>query len=64
MNPICDWVPKVGASAITVHGRTKDQRNKGQVHLKEMQEIFEHVSIAIIGNGGIEASKVRKTLRR
>jgi tRNA-dihydrouridine synthase len=44
-----------GASAITVHGRLKEQKNAGTVAMDDMRLVFEHLQIAKIGNGGIKS---------
>ena len=42
-----------GASAITVHGRTRSQGYSGTVNLDIIKEVKENVSIPVIGNGDI-----------
>jgi tRNA-dihydrouridine synthase 2 len=44
-----------GASAVTVHGRLKQQKNAGAVAFDDMKLVFEHLTIAKIGNGGIKS---------
>ena len=44
-----------GASAVTIHGRLKEQKNKGDVAYDDMKTIFEHLHCAKIGNGGIKS---------
>lgn len=44
---------KAGASAITVHGRTKLQMYKPPVDLDIIKAVKQAVSIPVIGNGGI-----------
>ena len=48
---------KRGASAITIHGRTKTQMYCGEVDLGIIKDLKENVSIPIIGNGNITSGK-------
>ena len=43
-----------GASAIAVHGRLKEQKNKGSVAYDNMKLVFDHINVAKIGNGGVK----------
>ena len=47
---ICE---EAGASAITVHGRTRSQGYSGTVNLDIIKQVKENVSIPVIGNGDI-----------
>ena len=47
---ICE---KAGASAITVHGRTRSQGYSGTVDLDIIKKVKENVNIPVIGNGDI-----------
>ena len=57
-------VESAGASAITVHGRVKEQKHRGQVDYAKMKQIFDSVKIFKVANGGIaslvEAEKVKQ----
>lgn len=57
-------VESAGASAITVHGRLKEQKHQGDVNYAKMKLVFDHVKCCKIGNGGInsleEAEKMKK----
>ena len=44
---------KAGASAITVHGRTRSQGYSGSVHYDIIREVKRSVTIPVIGNGDI-----------
>lgn len=45
---------EVGVTAITVHGRTREQGFEGSVHLRGIQKVVEAVkSIPVIGNGDV-----------
>ena len=44
---------KAGASAITVHGRTRNQGYSGSVHYDIIREVKKSVAIPVIGNGDI-----------
>lgn len=59
---ICE---KAGASAITIHGRTRSQGYSGKVDYNIIKQVKENVSIPVIGNGDIidieSAKKMLKT---
>jgi len=46
-------IESAGASAITVHGRTRSQGYSGKVDLDIIKEVKEAVNIPVIGNGDI-----------
>ena len=47
---ICE---KAGASAITVHGRTRSQGYSGEVNYDIIREVKKNISIPVIGNGDV-----------
>ena len=42
-----------GASAVAVHGRTREEYYSGKVHLDAIKEVRDAISIPLIGNGDI-----------
>ncbi len=46
-------IEESGASAITVHGRTREQFYSGKVHLDVIKAVKEAVSIPVFGNGDV-----------
>lgn len=59
---IAKRIESAGASAITIHGRTRDQMYAPPVNLDIIKEVKNAVSIPVIGNGditdGISAAKM------
>lgn len=49
-------IEKAGASAITVHGRTREQYYSGQVDLDIIKKVKEAVKIPVIGNGDVKTA--------
>ena len=47
-------IEKAGASAITIHGRTRSQGYSGKVDLDIIKKVKENVNIPVIGNGDIK----------
>lgn len=46
-------IEQAGASAITIHGRTRDEFFSGEVDLEIIKKVKESVHIPVIGNGNI-----------
>jgi tRNA-dihydrouridine synthase B len=44
---------QAGAQAITVHGRTREQKYSGRADLDLIQQVVEAVAIPVIGNGDV-----------
>ncbi|MFR5876069.1 MAG: tRNA dihydrouridine synthase DusB [Eubacterium sp.] len=50
---MAELIEKAGASAVTVHGRTRQQMYSGKVDYDIIKQIKQAVSIPVIGNGDI-----------
>lgn len=46
---------QAGASAITIHGRTRDQFYTGKADLEIIKQVKQNVSIPVIGNGDVKS---------
>ena len=55
-------VEEAGASAITVHGRTRSQGYSGKADLDIIKSVKENVSIPVIGNGDIVSAETAKKM--
>lgn len=53
---------QAGASAVTVHGRTKQQMYHPPIDLDIIKAVKEAVSIPVIGNGGIDSPEKAKEM--
>lgn len=51
-----------GASAITIHGRTKEDLYKGEVDLEIIKNVKESVKVPVIGNGDIKTANDAKNM--
>lgn len=56
---ICE---KAGASAITIHGRTRSQGYSGKADLDIIKSVKEAVNIPVIGNGDIDSPENAKRM--
>lgn len=48
-------IERAGASAITIHGRTRDEFYSGQADWNIIKEVKQNVKIPVIGNGDIKS---------
>lgn len=53
---------KAGASAISVHGRTRSQGYSGVVNLDIIKKVKESINIPVIGNGDIKSMESAKKM--
>ncbi len=59
---IAQIAEKAGVSAITIHGRTKDQYYSGKADLDIIKKVKENVNIPVIGNGDITDEESAKKM--
>ena len=59
---IAKKVASAGASAITVHARTRSQLYSGKANLDVIKEVKENVSIPVIGNGDVNSPESAKRM--
>ena len=59
---IAKIIESAGASAITIHGRTREQYYSGQVDLDIIKQVKESVKIPVIGNGDIRTAEDAKKM--
>ena len=50
---IAKEIEKAGASLITIHGRTAEQKYSGKANWDAIKEIYDNLTIPVIGNGDI-----------
>jgi len=55
-------IEKAGASAITIHGRTRSQMYSGKADWSYIKKVVEAVNIPVIGNGDIVDYKTAKQM--
>lgn len=55
-------IEKAGASAITVHGRTREQYYSGIANWDMIKKVKESVNIPVIGNGDIDSAESAKKM--
>ena len=55
-------IEKAGASAITVHGRTRSQFYQGKADWSYIKQVVEAVNIPVVGNGDIVDYKTAKEM--
>lgn len=60
--PFAKVMEASGASAIAVHGRTREQYYSGQANWDIIRQVKEAVSIPVIGNGDVNSGKSAKAL--
>lgn len=55
-------IEKAGASAITIHARTRSQGYSGKADWKIIKAVKESVSIPVIGNGDVTSAQLAKQM--
>jgi nifR3 family TIM-barrel protein len=59
---VAKLIEKAGASAITVHGRTRSQFYSGKANWDYIKKVVESVNIPVVGNGDIVDYKTAKEM--
>jgi tRNA-dihydrouridine synthase B len=59
---IARFAESCGAGAITVHGRTREQRFKGEANLAAIRSVKQAVRIPVIGNGNVRTGADAKRM--
>ena len=55
-------IENAGASAITIHGRTREQYYSGKADLEIIKNVKQSVHIPVIGNGDVDSSESAKKM--
>jgi len=55
-------IERVGAAAVTIHGRTQEQGYSGKANWDIIKEVKESASIPVIGNGDVDSPQKAEEL--
>lgn len=59
---VAKTIESAGASAITIHARTRSQGYSGKANLEIIKQVKESVSIPVIGNGDVTSCELAKKM--